>query len=1335
MEIQSNQFHHHHPENPFQSIQDTPNQSDYQKNLMYNMMKDQKEAINLANHSKLITNNQQICNMLSAPIYVQKLKRRSISTNMIKANQQQGCDFGDDHMQNINQNVPSQLISKIKETLNFQHPQAIIRKASTSQIKKRQRVYSYNNLFAAQPKSQLLQNEEKVQIAENNQNQTQKNNIQLNRTTLSASVKNKINIDSIQRDQKVSQQQQQTASELLGEQQYQASQQGSRKLTLRHQVYADVFLKDKKPADQFASNLQQKENEQIYLQKLQYQYVTPQKQQQNNQNQQIQLNEQQEQCQANQFYVKSKINSNFNSNLQKNIISMSRPSSNTKLRSYDIKQKKREDIIDAQDLFKLQNAHQNTSIKERSPNMNPYYYSYKQSRSNSIQTNTEINKIIQYEDNNLNSKSCQGVEYYQKLHEIIMSESILAKLEKPQCRHSYYLEGQDKIKEYTKYIFEAFQNYTLEISKNQNDLGFCSLYLSALQKVFTEINSFISKTVIALPDQIAVDQMKNVKSLLEVIVKMNNPTLKQFLKPTILQLNEEKLKLIQELSLLPTPSTLKFVELFNDIDKYFNIYHDQIDQLQNNIIQQENQIKEINEMLYGAEQTIQIKNQMHQSQFQSNQQYHEKEEMILKLNQSIEQNFTSRISQLKQSEEQNNKELDENKKTINLLNKQIYELKERLKLLSQKKKSEDKSSQINMIIIHPQTKNYTYKLQKYIKDYYPSPFRFSQNCVLAFVNCILCDKIKDDYTSFLAKLPYIPLYKYTALWFMKQFGQKEVASHFLNDFIESLSEMNIKNRQIEFYCSLIGLSKNKLKEEMQNNKGNQGIQACIKSIILQSNLFYQIYYDVASTYRKKLEEKQENYNRPYFFHQYEKNDEISLKSAQQIVSKHLKVFVNDQQELEDYLELFNKIELTQHIYNQTQKQYNFQILKQNIDLVEAKESSQFKQILKKNSGITVPLSNIGQFVIDCVSNIESERLLQFLFALKTQQLEKLNQLLSLEEYKITMLSFYPLNNKAFYENTFACYSLQNVVKIFETTNYDQNIKCLQKFVNFIVDNRTQDSFYAQVEEGQSFQSPRASPHSPKKYKNSNSIKSFSQIKLENVDQNTQNQSSQKIQKSKTLNVKIQSSQANSQTQNFTSKNIESQNELNRSSLSSFEESSPSKLRHIQIVNFMHSQSSPQTPLRQGSQSPKKLIKSQNKTKSGNNSPQKSQKSILSPIRSQQDFFFSTRILFKQEFENKVIDAFFKQHLNTVANIVIIEEVYNNLLNLIKKEQQTDDRIKKIHDSFKYYLQTAKNQNYITTNYITRHSFIQYVISAWDELRLLLNFISLSFTSKQNQVKK
>ncbi|KAL4488872.1 hypothetical protein ABPG72_005659 [Tetrahymena utriculariae] len=1204
-----------------------------------------------------------------------------------------------------------------------------MRKASTSQMKKRQRIYSYNNLFSAQPKNQIQQNEGKISFAEQSQNQTQKNNIQLNRTTLSASVKNKISIDSIKRDQKAFQQQQQSASDLLGEQQQQASQQGSRKLTLRHQVYADVFLKDKKPTYQFASNLQQKENEQIYLQKLQYQYVNPQKQQRNNQSQQI--NEiQQEQCQAQQFYVQSKINSNFNSNVQKNYLSVSRPASNTKLRSNDFKQKKREDIIDAQDILKLQNAHQSISIKERSPNMNPYYYSYKQSGSNSIEANTEINKILQYEDNNGNNKICQPVEYCQKLQEIILSESILAKLENPQCRHSYYLEGQDKIKDYTKQIFDAFQNYTLEISKNQNDLGFCSLFLSSLYKVFTEINSFICKIVIALPDQIAVDQMKNVKNLLEVIVKMNNPTVKQYLKPTILQLNEEKLKLIQELSLLPTPSTLKFVELFNDVDKYFNIYQDQIDQLQKNIAQQENQIKEVNEMLYGAEQTIHIKNQMYQSQYQSNQLYHEKEEMILKLNQSIEQNFTSRISQLKQSEEQNSKELDESKKTINLLNKQIYDLKEILKFFSQKNKSEDKSSQINMIIIHPQIKSYTYKVQKYIKDYYPSPFRFSQNCVLAFANCILCDKIKDDYTAFLAKLPYTPLYRYTALWFMKQFGQKDVASNFLNDFIESLSEMNIKNRQIEFFCSLIGLSKSKLKEEMQNNKGNQGIQACIKSIMLQSNLFYQIYYDIASTYRKKLEEKQDNYNRPYFFHQYEKSDEISLKNALQIVSKHLKFFVSNQQELDDFLELFNKIELTQHIYNQTQKQYNFQILKQNIDLVEERESSQFKQILKKNSGITVSLSNIGQFAIDCVANIESERLLQFLFALKTQQLEKLNQLLSLEEYKITMLSFYPVNNKSFYENSFACYSLQNVIKIFETTNYDQNIKCLQKFVNFIIDNRTQDSFYAQVEEGQSFQSPRTSPHSPKKYQNSNSIKSFSQIKLETVDQNLKNQSSQKIQKSKTFSVKIQSAQANSQ--NFTQKNIESQNNLNRSSLSSFEENSPSKLKHIQIMNHMHSQSSPQTPLRQRSKSPKKLIRSQNKIKSGSFSPQKSQKSVLSPIHSQQDFFFSTRILFKQEFENKVIDAFFKQHLNTAANIVIIEEVYNNLLNLIKKEQQTDDRIKKIHDSFKYYLQTAKNQNYITTNYITRHSFIQYIISAWDELRLILNFISLSFTSKQNQ---
>ncbi|KAL4441789.1 hypothetical protein ABPG74_008786 [Tetrahymena malaccensis] len=1327
MEIQSNQFYQH-VENPIQSIQDTPNQSDYQKNVMQNMLKDQKEIIYYANHSKQIAHNQQMSNLLNAPIQVQKLKRRSISTNIIKTGQQQVCDFGDDHMQNINQNVPSQLISKIKETLNFQHPQVIMRKASTSQMKKRQRVYSYNNLFAVQPKNQIQQNEEKASAAEPNQNQTQKNNIQPNRTTLSASVKNKISIDSIQRDQKASQQQQQTASELLGEQQQLASQQGSRKLTMRHQVYADVFLKDKKPAEQFASNLQQKENEQIYLQKLQYQYATPQKQQFNNQ--QIQLNEiqQQEQGQANQFYVKCKINSNFNSNAQKNFLSISRPSSNTKLRSHDIKQKKREDIIDAQDLLKLQSSHQNTSIKERSPNVNPYYYSYKQSRSNSIQTNTEINKLVQYEENNVNAKSYQAVEYNQKLHEIISSESILTKLENPQCRHSYYLEGQDKIKQYTQQIFDAFQTYTLEIQKNQNDLGFCSLFLSSLQKVFTEINSFISKIVIALPDQIAVDQMKNVKSLLEVIVKMNNPTFQQYLKPTIQQLNNEKLKLIQELSLLPTPSTLKFVELFNDIDKYFNIYQDQIEQLQNNIVQQENQIKEINEMLYGAEQTIHIKNQMHQSQYQSNQLYHEKEEMILKLNQSIEQNFASRISQLKQSEEQNNKELDESKKTINHLNKQIYELKERLKLSSQKKKCEDKSSQINMIIIHPQIKNYTYKIQKYIKDYYPSPFRFSQNCVLAFANSILCDKIKDDYTAFLAKLPYTPLYRYTALWFMKQFGQKDVASNFLNDFIESLSEMNVKNRQIEFFCSLIGLSKTKLKEEMQNNKGNIGIQACIKSIILQSNLFYQIYYDIASTYRKKLEEKQENYNRPYFFHQCEKSDEISLKNAQQIVCKHLKVFVSDQQELDDYLELFNKIELTQHIYNQTQKQYNFQILKQNIDLIEAKESSQFKQTLKKTSAITVPLCNIGQFVIDCVANIESERLLQFLFALKTQQLEKLNQLLSLEEYKITMLSFYPVNNKAFYENSFACYSLQNVVKIFETTNYEQNIKCLQKFVNFIIDNRTQDSFYAQVEEGQSFQSPRTSPHSPKKYKNSNSIKSFSQIKLETTDQ--KNQSSQKIPKSKTFTVKIQSEETKSQ--NFTQKNTETQNDLNRSSLSSFEESSPSKIKHIQLMNHIHSQSSPQTPLRQGSQSPRKLIKSQNKTKSGSFSPSKSQRSLLSPIRSQQDFFFSTRILFKQEFENKVIDAFFKQHLNTIANIVIIEEVYNNLLNLIKKEQQTDDRIKKIHDSFKYYLQTAKNQNYITTNYITRHSFIQYIISAWDELRLILNFISHSFTSKQNQ---
>lgn len=38
-----------------------------------------------------------------------------------------------------------------------------------------------------------------------------------------------------------------------------------------------------------------------------------------------------------------------------------------------------------------------------------------------------------------------------------------------------------------------------------NDLGFFSLFLSSLQKAFSEINSFISKVVIALPEQHAVD--------------------------------------------------------------------------------------------------------------------------------------------------------------------------------------------------------------------------------------------------------------------------------------------------------------------------------------------------------------------------------------------------------------------------------------------------------------------------------------------------------------------------------------------------------------------------------------------------------------------------------------------------------------------------------------------------------------------------------------------------------------------------------------------------------------------------------------------------------------
>lgn len=164
-----------------------------------------------------------------------------------------------------------------------------------------------------------------------------------------------------------------------------------------------------------------------------------------------------------------------------------------------------------------------------------------------------------------------------------------------------------------------------------------------------------------------------------------------------------------------------------------------------------------------------------------------REQMLNQIDTNFVMLYTSQIAELKSK-------LADSEKGREALSQKVKESEKKIKALEKdtsKTKAQaltqDKGTQINVMITSNRPKLSINPFNVYIGDVV-SPFNFSKNSTSSIISMVLCAKILSDLESFSRRRNEKSIVEVTSQWFLVQYGSKAIAQVFLRNFVQSVEE-------------------------------------------------------------------------------------------------------------------------------------------------------------------------------------------------------------------------------------------------------------------------------------------------------------------------------------------------------------------------------------------------------------------------------------------------------------------------------------------------------------------------------------------------------------------